>query len=483
MKVIKSNRRIIPFGGLVPFLKGMKGAGLPELIRSHFGERVKQAKYGHEDVVIPWILSVLCGGIRIEQITNIAEKIKHIPGLKIPSHDSIGIWMKNLATKDGQVAHTTKKKNPTTTITHFNKNIPANRLLVSGTKSIGGLKTGKGYTMDIDGTMIRTERRGAFRPKDALPGTKKFERVGFNPLVCSIGKLIVHIQMRNGNAHPGSCLLDCIKNSLAILEAEGIKVDRIISDGAGYNKDVIQYLHSKGIKFLIRFSYREKMDTFHQALDECTNWRKTEISSAYHRWPCEVGHVMYQMGGKNKKKTSPPLRVVAMRKPTLEKLKTLDKYEYKRQLKNKRKMERLEKKGKLKKNGKAYSERYWKEYDGYLYKFIFTNDFDSPGEKLIKDYNVKRGNAERNFSVMKNDFGWRIPPFYYMNQNAVYLIMAALANNIYQSMVEIFNEQIPDINIKLRLPKFRKLILNTVCEIFNDGYEFFNPMIDFEKIM
>ena len=81
----------------------------------------------------------------------------------------------------------------------------------------------------------------------------------------------------------------------------------------------------------------------------------------------------------------------------------------------------------------------WKEIDGYYYKFFITNYFKKSSEELIIEYN-KRGNSERKFSFIKNDFGWRLPPFMHMNENTVFMIASALANNVFRGMVVLFRK-------------------------------------------
>jgi hypothetical protein len=62
LKVKYSDRNVSPYGGIVPIFKKIKEYGLPQLIRSCLGKRVKQSKYSYEDIIISWVLTSLCGG-------------------------------------------------------------------------------------------------------------------------------------------------------------------------------------------------------------------------------------------------------------------------------------------------------------------------------------------------------------------------------------------------------------------------------------
>ena len=89
----------------------------------------------------------------------------------------------------------------------------------------------------------------------------------------------------------------------------------------------------------------------------------------------------------------------------------------------------------------------------------------------MKEYN-RRGAAERNFSFLKRDFGWSMPPFMNMNENLVFLIAAALANNLFRSVVKLYNKTI-GLKLTARLREFIYLIISVSCEYIGGGvYKF-----------
>ena len=132
--------------------------------------------------------------------------------------------------------------------------------------------------------------------------------------------------------------------------------------------------------------------------------------------------------------------------------------------------------------GKPYEDKNWKKIDGYLYKFFITNDFEKTSEGIVNEYN-KRGNAERKFSFLKNDFGWRLPPFMNMNENTVFMIAAALANNIFRGIVKLFKKTIPTLRLNARLPAFIFEFISVGCSYVNRFFEFDNSDIDYVALM
>jgi hypothetical protein len=101
---------------------------------------------------------------------------------------------------------------------------------------------------------------------------------------------------------------------------------------------------------------------------------------------------------------------------------------------------------------------------------------------LLVEYN-KRGFAERQFDFMKNDFGWRLPPFMRLNQNTVFLIAAALANNIYRGILNSFKEKLPALKETFRVNKFRTVFIEVICYLVEGGYVFRLPKFDYDKVM
>lgn len=482
MKAVRSERNISPHGGAVPILKKIKEFGLPQVIRTCLGKRVAQSTYGYEDILIAWVLTSLCGGTRLDHITKMKKKLSIIPGLKLPSHDTLGRGMKKLATETLTASNISKGRKGKITYADYNDNVPMNSMLIKTTKRSGALKEGPSYTLDIDATFIPTECRGAIRKVDE-DGKIDYAKIGFNPMICLIGDLPVFISMRNGNAAASFQFKQCLQNCLNLLEESKIKVGRVISDAAGYNKEAFEMLDARGIKFNVRFPFAKNMESFKNKINGHGDWRKTEIETANFFWNCEIADIPYKMFDLPvEKRVSKTWRVVAMRVPTEQTLQKIDSEEWQRKNLIKSELNRLSKKGALKELGKPFIDKHWKEIDGYLYKFFITNDEDKTSEGIVLEYN-KRGNAERKFSFLKNDFGWHLPPFMNMNENSVFMITASLANNIFRAMVMTFKKELPELRLNARLPEFQFIFIDVACEFKNNTFIFYNTDIAYEKIM
>ena len=56
------------------------------------------------------------------------------------------------------------------------------------------------------------------------------------------------------------------------------------------------------------------------------------------------------------------------------------------------------------------------------YSPIMTNDFEMTDDQVVCFYNA-RGGEEKEFDVVKNDFGWNKMPFSKMEQNTAFLLI------------------------------------------------------------
>lgn len=484
MKARRTNRRSTPHGGVIPILKKLREFGVPQVIRKCLGTRKTQSKYSYEDICIAWILTSLCGGRKLEHISKMKKKLSILRKIKMPSHDTLGRVMKQLSEEIKTDTSVTKKRISKVVQTDYDDNIKMNRMLIQSTKRSKAIIEGISYTLDIDATFINTLCRGAVR-KINKRGTVDHSKIGFNPMICLIKDMPVFVSMRNGDANARFKLAECLENCLNQLNESRIKIGRVVSDAAGYTKEALEMINARGIKFNVKFPYTKKMETFKKKLRECKTWRKTEIKTANNVWDCEIADISYKMHDRPEEEyVAQELRVVAIRMPTDKTLKVLDKDEWETKESIKEKLNELSKKKALKESGKNYFDRHWKEIDGYQYKFYVTNDFKRSSEDIVKEYN-KRGDAERKFSFMKNDFGWKYPPFMNMNENTVFFILAALANNVFRSMVKIFNKIIPELRLNTRLPDFQFVFIHVSCYYNNnDGYyEYDNTDIPYELLM
>ena len=87
--------------------------------------------------------------------------------------------------------------------------------------------------------------------------------------------------------------------------------------------------------------------------------------------------------------------------------------------------------------------------EAFLYKAIITNDHEMSDIEVFNFYN-QCGASEKEFDVLKNDFGWNNIPFSNLNENSVYIILTAMCRNIFSCVIKLFS-----IGNKLLKPIFR----------------------------
>ncbi len=470
MKTIISNKKnITRYGGIIPIIIEMKKRKLPELIDSFFENdmpRVKQCKYKFSDIFITWIVTALCGAKRIDNVTGLREKLECIPGLNIPSHDTMGRLMKKMATA---IVNKDRVSPDVVNTNYYDDNVRLNKLLIQASILMGALKEGQEYILDVDCTFISTRCAGAKSMKDK-------DQYGFYPMICMIGELPVYISMRNGNSSADFRIKECVSDCIDLLEESNITVKKVRTDGAGYRTTLLDMLHNRGIEFNCASQVNINFKRMWRSLDKAI-WRDVTIETANSFKQCKITEIDYFMHG-----SIIDYRVIALQVPIDKKIKILEDDDEKQMRERiEIKMNNIKNKGLLKSPNKRYVEGVWNEIRGYRYKMIITNDFKTSAEEIVLEYN-KRGDAEKKFAFMKGDFGWKWPPFMWMNENTVFMISSALANNVFRSIAILFNEHIPNLKLNARREKFQKRFINIMCEIFEDCLKFEITDIDFSKI-
>ena len=440
MKIKNSHKEIAQLGGAVVLHKKMYDHGLDSLIEKCFGPRVKQAKYSYQEVIIAWMLTLFCNGFRLTKIGNVEKDLSVLPLMDFCSHDTLGRVLKSLATENEVVKYTNPKNRKDGEKTYvINENEQTGDLLIMSAKKMGLLKTNKVYTVDIDATPIESEVR------DAVTTYKRHK--GFMPMVCTIGNVCVFISLRSGNANPHYRKLDCLKKCIELLRKHNIKVGRVRIDGAGYKNEVMEYLDSENIEFVIGANYSPEAQRGSLA---SANWTKRRLETSKHVWDAEFCSFDYKLQKGNKEFRMATIRVKREDRPGAIDLED--------------------------------TPTKWKLKDGYYYKFVITNDKKKSTHDLFKEYH-ERGAFERCFDSLKNSYGWRTVPFSKLNENLVYMTLTAMASNIYDALLAKLAKKVKQLSKTFRLEKFREIFIRSsaymergVCRIDNK----YN--IDFEKI-
>ena len=66
----------------------------------------------------------------------------------------------------------------------------------------------------------------------------------------------------------------------------------------------------------------------------------------------------------------------------------------------------------------------------------------------------QRGAIEKEFDVLKNDFGWNNLPFSKLEENTVFLLFTAMCRNLYQYIIDHFSKKIEGLKSNYRIKKF-----------------------------
>lgn len=91
--------------------------------------------------------------------------------------------------------------------------------------------------------------------------------------------------------------------------------------------------------------------------------------------------------------------------------------------------------------------------DSFIYRAIMTNNTEMSDLEVIEFYN-KRGDSERLFDEMNNDFLWKKMPFSFLNENTVFLVMMAICRNLFHYLTEFISSKLDFIKPTFRLKKF-----------------------------
>ena len=272
--LVKSNRRICPFGGINFVKKVIHDNGLPELIDCVLGERAKQAKFSHSDVLLAWLYSTMCGATRLEDAHKAKRDFAGIPDLKIPSPDTFGRTIRSFATKDESMM--SKNENEYA----FNTNPKLQKLLVFLIKKLKILRSKDHHVLDYDNTIIHTKKYDAKK-------TYLMER-GYQPGVSFIDKIPIYVEGRSGNAAAKFKIDESVIRAFEFIEEEGIKVGSFRSDSAAYNHKLIHYLNKRNVDFFIRI-------TNHPALErkcaDIRHWKNYIINDR----PAELASIDFDL--------------------------------------------------------------------------------------------------------------------------------------------------------------------------------------------
>jgi len=408
MKVLKSSR-ISPFGGLNFVIEQLDQLGIGDLLEKELPILSPQCKYSWKDLLYSFWSIFFCGGDCIEDLGNhLKIAFEKNPMVKLPSPDRVLDRMKELAKPQSEFTA------PRGISKHyFSINKDLNRLNLKLLKLLSSSQLEKGVVLDYDNTLIYSKK------EDSLMTYKK--QCGYAPGVGIVGQNIVYVENRNGNSGAANLQDETLERMFSLLKEENIKVDCFRADAASYRRLTLKTIIENSNRFYIRAVMSESLD---EAIKQIDDWQEVELENeiAYR------GSTMFI-----------PFEKIIKR------IKSNEKFEPYRLVVTKVKR----------------SDGQINLYTGEAcnYSAILTNDQDKSDDEVVDFYN-QRGAAEKEFDVLKNDFGWNNMPFSKLEFNTVFLIFSAICRNIYNEIINVFSQKVEGL-----LPIFRikKFIFRFIC--------------------
>lgn len=401
MKVINSSH-ISPFGGLNFVLKEFETLNLGNLLNENLPCLPVQSKYQWKDILYSFWSIYFCGGDCIEDLSgNFNHHLRQNPFLKIPSPDRVLERFKKLSFPKENFSVPRGISNH-----EFSFNDPLNKLNLQILKKIR-FNMDEKLTLDYDNTLLfndKADSRWSYK-----------NRSGYCPGVGIIGKNVVFIENRNGNSDAKTLQVETLGRMFSLLDQQNIKIHAFRADGASYQMGVIEIISKNVEKLYMRACMS---DALAREIANIDNWEEVNLGT-------EIGYrgdIIFT-----------PFMRTAKRNKTLDQLKS-----YRLVV---TKLERSDKQIDLFTN------------EACKYSAILTNDYEMTKDEVAYFYN-QRGAIEKEFDVLKNDFGWNNLPFSKLEQNTVFLFFTAICRNLYDYIINLFSLKFKCLNQNFRIKKF-----------------------------
>jgi len=401
MKVQRSDE-ISAFGGINFVFDFLESNNFGTLLNRELPSLKSQSQYNWKDIIYALMSVYFCGGEYIEDLgTHLSPHFKKNPFVKIPSPDTVLRRLQQLSEQSKQC-----KTKRGTVVHSYNTNSILNKLNMKVLDFIGAFNT-KEVTIDYDNTILFSEK------KDCAMTYKRDK--GYQPGVCTLNEhYILYLENRGGNSDAKSFQHETLARMFDLLEQKlPDKPDHFRADAASYQYDVINLLSEKVKSFYIgcRNSYVEKY------FSKVTSWQEVKDSTGAIIQVGEIRIKPFAHQAKKFKHTAQEYRLIVKRKQ------------------------------------KASDQIDIFTGDAYEYRAILTNNEQLSVEEIVSIYN-HRGNMERQFDIMKNDFGWNQMPFSLMDSNTVFLYITAIFRNLYHKIVSHFSVKVKGLKPHYRIKKF-----------------------------
>lgn len=361
-----------------------------------------QSQYDWRDILYSYWSVFFCGGDCAEDLSsNFKPSLSHTPFLKVPSPDRVLNRLKEIATPAqyyspprGSFLH------------HFAIN---DRLIDLNLKILNKLfkLSNNKVDLDYDNTICYTKKLDAERTYQ--------KELGYVPGVGLVGSKVVYIENRNGRSHAAVLQEDTLERMFKKLNTNGIRVNRFRADSASYTLKVIKVIEKNTDKFYIKARMSAGLAC---AIASVKNWKQIGKNKD-NIFRGETIFIPFERASKDcKSKVSlNPYRFIITKE--------------------------LRRDGQISLfTGEAYN-----------YSVIVTNDNESQMDDVVYFYN-QRGAIEKEFDVLKNDFGWKRLPFSRLEHNLVYLQIMAICRNLYHFIILNFSKKFKGLQPTYRIKKF-----------------------------
>ncbi len=407
MKVIKSGA-ISSFGGLNFVLEEFDHLDLETTLNSMLPSLAPQSLYSWKDILYSFWSIYHCGGDCIEDLSeNLKDALKGHPRISCPSPDSVLRRFKELAC-EAPYFGTPKGKGQH----KLCWNDRLNKLNIRVFKKLNSTSKGP-VILDFDNTIVFNQK------EDAMMTYKK--QFGYSPGVGIINNQVVYVENRNGNADPQTLQHETLRNMFDLFREENLKVDTFRADGASFQLKTLNIIANNCRRFFVRGRMNPPIV---EAINTIKNW-KPVIIDGQQVWR---GSTVFT-----------PFKNAATRN----------------------KQQHLLKPYRLIVTKTARDDGQINIFTGEAVNYhpIITNDVELSEDRVVFFYN-QRGATEKEFDVLKNDFGWSKMPFSKIEENSVFLIFTAMCRNLYHYMIRKFSKVSSMLKPYYRIKKF---IFRFIC--------------------
>ncbi len=402
MKVQKSSN-LNPFGGLNFVMEELDRQKIGALLNQELPAIGKQSQYSWRDLFYSYWSVFYCGGDCAEDLSdNFKSSLSLVPYFSVPSPDRVLNRMKQIANPSVKFKPNRAKFNH-----EFALEPKLNNLNLKLLKRLFPKDFERELTLDYDNTICYTGKEDALR-------TYKHE-TGYQPGVGFIGSKVVYVENRNGNSPAHVLQEDTLKRMFELLLENNISISKFRGDSASYNWRTIQTID----KYTSTFYVRARMShTVESTISKIKKWESVgDPGQNIYRGETIFTPFSRAARDSNESADLKPYRLIVT--------------------KEKRKDGQLN----------LFTS------EAFLYSLILTNDFEKSTDDVVFFYN-NRGAIEREYEVLKYDFGWNKLPFSKLAENNVYLLVTAMCKNIYHYLINHFSKTVLNLKPNFRLKKF-----------------------------